>query len=1195
MHFKHLELTGFKSFADRTILSLDSGITAVVGPNGCGKSNILDAMKWCLGEQRAKELRGSHMQDVIFNGSENRSAAGMAEVTVTFDNADSTLPVDFAEVAVTRRVYRSGESEYLINKAPCRLRDVHELFMDTGIGTNAYSMVGQGKMAMILSSKPDDRRYLFEEAAGIIKYKNRKRAAMRRLDSAEQNLLRLKDIIAEVQRQMRSLKRQVNAAIRYRELSEQLRDLEIRASWLKHVALTAAVAELKKTFAEATDQYEGAATRTTELEARFEELGLAKLEVDRVLLARREGVHEIDTEMERIEREIALIRQQVAFSNEQEKRAVQEGEDFEKRAHTIQDDLGQTDGQAEKTQEEMRVCTEAIEAKGGIYAEAGARVADIDAQLESKRAQAVEKMNTRAKTVTELETVEVSIAGIDAQLEAIYGRQHTVTERRDELLVQLEALRADESGQQKQLAETETQRSEVNAQQAEKTDYLRNLDKKYQDLRETKSSLDARLTSLRELRDSYEGFATGVRAVMAAKTKGMPDTDGIIGPVGDLLSTQKDYEKAIEAALGGNINNVVAEDADSAKAGVRFLKENRAGRVTFLPLDILRSDGRDHGKSLKNRKGVIGSAIDFVEYEPRIRTAVEYLLRDTLVVQTLDDAIQIAREEQRFPRLVTLDGEMVAPSGAVTGGSNRHQSRGVLGRSAEIAELEERVESTQKQLKALADEGQTITEAIQELTEHARELGQSENTLRTAINALGVSIARASTELDNHVEASQNLDTQRDELCAKREALEERRHEATARVDSMTSDDEILQNEIGEVQEAASHARQALSECASELGDLRVQQAGLAQRLQEIDRDREREQRQREEALEAVEHRRETVKHQQEERVRLENEAKLQVERSKALSENKEEARAKVIEAENQRQTLLDESDVLEKDLRELREKSRETQSRVHQTELALRQNEDRVEFHEERILTEYNIALASLKKKEVGTDEYEEAERDKLVSDLRARIQRMGEVNLMAIEEYDALEKRDNFLVTQFDDLQQARETLLDVIARSDKRIREMFMDTFERICDFFRQYFRHLFNGGQARIYLLDEDDPLESGIEIEARPPGKKPQSISLLSGGEQALTAMALLFSIFKAKPSPFCVLDEVDAPLDDANIGRFLKMLDEFVEESQFIVITHSKQTMARADVLYGVTMQERGVSQMVSVKFNEAGNAGDAA
>ena len=1195
MYFKQLELTGFKSFADRTKVRLEPGITAVVGPNGCGKSNILDALRWVLGEQRARELRGSHMQDVIFNGSEDRHPMGMAEVSVTFDNADSQLPIDFAEVEVTRRVYRSGESEYLINKAPCRLRDIQELFMDTGIGTQAYSLVGQGKMDMILSSKPGDRRYLFEEAAGIIKYKTRKRLAVRRLESAEQNLLRLGDIIAEVQRQMRSLKRQVNAAIRYRDLTEQLRDLEIRAAWLEHNRLSKEIKQLRRRFTTAQDAFEKVSTQITKLEARREELGLAQLETDRVLVARREGVHEIDTEMERIEREVALLRQQAAFSKEQQAQASRERDEFEQRSVNIREQIRQSDDRIADVGEEVAACSTALEQKDSAHTEARRLVEEADKQLETMRGRASERMNSRTKTQTEVETLGANVDAVDGQLGEVCGSLESVSQQREEVAGILDATRHEEFDKQAVLTEAEDSLRRASEEHVAKVNESRSLEEQWQALCVRRSSVEGRLNSLRELRDNYEGFAAGVRAVMLAKAEGAAEVEGVIGPVGDLLSTEKEYERAIEAALGGAINNVVVEVADDAKSAIDFLKAREAGRVTFLPLDLVRGSRSSGTGSLKGQPGVIGAALDFVQYEPRLQNVVEYLLRNTVVVQTLDDAIRIARERSNYPRLVTLEGEVVSSAGAVTGGRMRHESRGLLGRSAEIAELEGQMTEIEEELGRHDETRTALAAAVRELADRLAALQEQGATLRNELNELGVAMARHNAELENLARMSENLDRQRNVLSSQREQLEQKRRDALAQIEVLDRDDEAFQRDLAETQEAASHAREALSVCARELADLRVQQATLTQRADEAQRDKERQQHDHEAALSEVTRREQLIAEFEQEQASTEEKAALAIERSRALSESKEEARAKVVEAENRQHAILEETEQVDGQLRALRGEARENQSTVHQLELELRENEGRVGFSQERIVTEYGVALASLRASDVGTDEHDDDDRNRLVAQIRERLQRMGEVNLMAIEEYEALEERNEFLVTQCGDLHEAREALLGVIERSDKKIRDMFMETFTKVEENFHMFFRRLFNGGQARIYLIDEDDPLESGIEIEARPPGKKLQTISLLSGGESALTAIALLFSIFKAKPSPFCILDEVDAPLDDANIGRFLGLLDEFSADSQFVIITHNKQSMARARILYGVTMQERGVSQLVSVKFDEADAAESAA
>ena len=1188
MYFKHIELQGFKSFADRTGISLEPGITAIVGPNGCGKSNILDALRWALGEQSAKALRGAHMQDVIFNGSGQRPPTGMAEVSLTFDNADGRLPVDYSEVQVTRRVYRSGESEYQINKAPCRLKDVQELFMDTGIGTNAYSLIGQGKIDLVISSRPEDRRFLFEEAAGIIKYKTRKRVAMRKLESAEQNMLRLGDIIAEVERQMRSLKRQVNAAIRHRELTAALRELEIRNAWLQFNELSGQVADLRDRLAAATDAYEGTAAETTRREAEAEQLNVQRIELDRDLMGRREREHEIDSEMERIEGNVKLMRQEIDFCRQRAREAVEEQEALKNRAESISKDHGASGERAAALELEVRAAQELLAAAQTAHEEALAAEAGADGDLEGARRSSIDAVNIRNRAQTELETLGVAVAGVDQQISAILERRSLQESKLAEMKAQAEATRAALEERQRLFSGTvETRRARQAARQ-ERAERAAALNNEWQNLREQKSSTEARLTSLKELRDSYEGFAVGVRAVMMAKQRGIAGMDGIIGPVGDLLSTDKEFELAVEAALGGNINNVVVEKPDAAKNAIAFLKEHRAGRVTFLPLDTIRPSQGDDEDKLQNRRGIIGRAIDRVHCDRRIMPAVEYLLYNTLIVETIDDAIRIARTERRFPRLVTLDGEVVSPAGAVTGGRGQKENHGLLGRSAEIEELEQRAAAALRRIAEIGAEAQGVQEAMQALALEIRALEEDENGHRQAVNDLGVTLARQGAEYESLTQSDEQLARQRDELNARRTALMGQRAAAEERMASVSVDDEELQRRVNAAQEAAAAARRETAARADALADARVRLAQLTQHMEEAERNRVRERREHEQALEEA-GRRESVAGQMQEREKaLEAQIAGLLESARAMSDTREQAHSAVLEAQRAHKALADRLDAISKQLRELREKTNTAQKEVHRLELECSQKEDRIAFFQENIARDYGLALGSLDEAQVGTDEYDEKERDEVIKEHRKSLERLGNVNLAAIEEYETLEKREKFLKDQAEDLRRAREALLGVVKRIDDTITQMFLDTFNEVSRNFTEYFRRLFNGGQARIYLLDEGDPLECGIEIEARPPGKKPQSISLLSGGEQAMTAISLLVSIFAAKPSPFCVLDEVDAPLDDANVERFLSVVEEFTDRSQFIMITHNKQTMSRASALFGVTQQELGVSQIVSVRVEDA-------
>jgi len=1188
MYFKRISMHGFKSFADPTVINLDLGITAIVGPNGCGKSNILDALRWGLGEQSAKELRGSHMQDVIFNGSGGRPATGMAEVALTFDNADGQLPVDYNEVEVTRRVYRSGESEYLLNKTSCRLRDIQELFMDTGIGTNAYSLIGQGKIDLVLSTKPEDRRYLLEEAAGIIKYKSRKRMAMRKLESAEQNMLRLNDIIAEVDRQMRSLKRQVNAAIRHRELTTELRALEIRNAWLKYNELSGQVADLRERLVQSTDQYQELAVKTSRQEAEMESVNLKRVEADRLLAERREREHAADTEMERLEGQVSLFKKEIEFARQRAAEAAAEKARLEEESAAMDSESGASAGQLTESEKEAEKIREALADLQRQADEVRAQLSEKDRLIEELRSMTLESVNTRNRAQTELETVGVTIANIESQLSVVTGQQEALDVRMKETGGLLAQLRGEEQQVQGKLTETVRQREQSQQDRKRVEEEIVALNTKWQELRESRSSLEARLASLVELRDSYEGFAIGVRAVMMARQKNFPGMQGIIGPVGDVISTEKQYEYAIEAALGGNINNVIVDTADAAKAAITFLKENRAGRVTFLPLDTIRPGHPEDEKNLRGRQGIVGLAVDYVQCEARLLPAVQYLLYNTLIVETIDDAIRIARQESRFPRLVTLDGEVVTPAGAVTGGRTQRESRGLLGRNTEIEDLEGKVKRTKQTIADMTDRAQDLSEGAAQLGQAIRAFEAEEHQLRKQLGDTGVALARRTAEAESHRAALEQADQTRAALEQQKQSLETRLEDARSRIGGMETDDESLRSRLEEAQKEAVQQREELNRLNAAVADQRVRENGALRALEELKRDCERSRRGSRDMQEQARKQQALAEEMEKRAQAFEEQIKEVLAQSAELSRSRDKMHGEVLETQREQHFLAESGDKLTHQLKESRIKADAAQREVHKLELECSQKEDRMQFFQERIAAEYGLALASLTEEEVGSDEYDEDERDKLVEEKRQTLQRLGSVNLGAIEEYDALEKRAKFLKAQNDDLVKARDTLLGVVKKIDATTEDMFLATFESISENFKNHFRRLFNGGQARLFLLDESNPLECGVEIEARPPGKKPQTIKLLSGGEQAMTAIALLFSIFVAKPSPFCVLDEVDAPLDDANIGRFLTMVDEFTGKSQFIMITHNKQTMARANAIFGVTQQEAGVSQLVGVRLEEA-------
>lgn len=1188
MYFKQIYLHGFKSFADPTTVTLDLGTTAIVGPNGCGKSNILDALRWGLGEQSAKTLRGSHMQDVIFSGSIGRPATGMAEVTLVFDNADGKLPLEYAEIEVTRRVYRNGDSEYLLNKSLCRLKDIQELFMDTGIGTNAYSLIGQGKIDLVLSSKPEDRRYLLEEAAGIIKYKTRKRVAMRKLESAEQNMLRLADIIAEVDRQMRTLKRQVNAAIRHRELTEQVRLLEIRNSWLQYNELSGQITDLKAQLSEATDHYHELAAKTSRQEAELEAITLKRHEASRALSECREKEYSLDSEMERLENQITLYRKEIEFITTRSVEAQAEAERLTLESTNLKNRSGSVSQELLEHTTKIQTLKQALEKSTKELENATKALQDTEIMIEALHERRVEAINVRNKAHTEIETVNTRITDIHKQRNTVEESIVVQKKRHQEARTLLEQFSEKAKVLQSNLTDIVTKKTESQTLQRNLNQEHARINQEWQSLREKISSEEGRLKSLIELRDSYEGFAVGVRAVMMGKQREFKGLSGIIGPAGDLVSTEKQYRFALEAALGGNINNVVVRLADDAKSAIEFLKENRAGRVTFLPLDTIRPARKEDAASFDNMKGVVGALIQFVECDAEVLPAIQYLLYNTLLVETIDDAIRISRSEKHHPRLVTLEGEVVTSAGTVTGGRTKTDSHGLLGRSAEIEELEESTRQRKKQIKKLEEQGLRIAAKIQDLSDALKSIEASENDIRKTAGAHEVALARHATEEANLSAMLDSLEKQKENLNAQEKDLAERLQAARSNIAGMDGDDQAIQGNFEETQQLALVQKEELAALAKLNTEQRVELAETIKSYEELQRDLDRSSRGGDEMLEKA-----NLHHQQIEAFKkqisdLELKINNTITQSKALSEKRDHAHEAVLVKNKDLQFLQESTDKLTIQVKENREKENIQQKKVHKLELDCSQKEERVRSFVERIATEYNLVLSSLTEKEVGVDEYDEQEREARIQESRNALQRLGNVNLAAIDEYESLEKREAFLKSQNDDLIKAKETLLGVVKRIDQTTEEMFLQTFKQISENFQHYFRRLFNGGQARLFLLDDNTPLDCGIEIEARPPGKKPQTISLLSGGEQALTAIALLFSIFAAKPSPFCVLDEVDAPLDDVNVGRFLNIVDEFTEHSQFIMITHNKQTMAHANAIFGVTQQEAGVSQLVSVHLEEA-------
>lgn len=1187
MYLKQIELIGFKSFPERTVLVFNPGITAIVGPNGCGKSNILDAIRWVLGEQSARELRTFQMAEVIFNGSEHRSPLGMAEVTLTLDNHDGQLPIEYSEVQVTRRVYRSGEGEYFLNKSPCRLKDITELFMDTGIGTDAYSIIGQGKIDQIISTHPEDRRELFEEVAGIVKYKSRRKIAIRKLESSEQNLLRLGDIIAEIERQLRSLKRQAHLAQRYRNLVQRLKELEIRNAWFAFNSLQERIRDQSQFLTEKKEQLQQLLNTLHQLEAEEEESLWKRQEIEKHLTERRETHYQIESSLEQLESQLELISKEIEFTQYRIQSAEEERtqllDSVDRIAHQMAEQEKERQFHIQRQEELNRLIQQYKEEEQQLLDE----LQKTESELAEKQKWLLEEITSKSQHQTLIQSLEIQRQNILKQQDELRQQLSHITHQYEVLNKEQSELEVQIRTVQDTVEQTEREIQQCEDKQKELNDIHQKEVKSLQQLRESMTRLEARLYSLQELREKYEGYTAGVRAIMSAKNEGILLGEHILGPIGDLIQTERGYEVAIESALGANINNIVVRTADSAKLAIAFLKERWAGRVTFLPLDTLRPGTMETFTELDSAPGVVGPAIKYVHVEEELLPAVQYLLYNTYIVQTIDDAIHIAKTSTRYPRLVTLDGEVITPSGAVTGGRTRHESRGVLTRVTEIQDLQHQLANLQEEIHQAITKISEIEQNLSEIQQQLNRSQQHKSERISEIQSLQIQSARIHAQLEQIKHQEQTVQSSLSQLETELQRLDEERKQMEEQTPHRLRDDAKLREEIDQLQAGVNLIRARIEQKRSQLSEIRIQLTQVQSHVTEIEHTIARLQH------EQIQHRAdaEAIAYQILELSQLlegkQEQIKSVREQLSALSEQRAHAQREMVATQEQYQQYIQKFEETNRHIKELRQTTQAIQEQQLQMEVELSRLNQQAEFMRERILEEYQVDLSTLTYSEVGADEWDETERAQQIEQIKQQIQRMGTVNPMAIEEYEQLQQRYEFLIAQQKDLVQAKEKLQEVIRKIDETVLSLFTQTFKQVNEHFKEYFRRIFGGGHARLYLADESDPLESGIEIEARPPGKKPQSIHLLSGGEQALVAIALLFAIFKTKPTPFCFLDEVDAPLDDNNISRFLELVKEFTQTSQFIIITHNKQTMAQADAIIGITQQERGVSEIISVKLKE--------
>jgi len=1191
MRIKEIELVGFKSFVDKTRLSLNEGICAVVGPNGCGKSNVVDAIRWAMGEMSAKSLRGSEMQDVIFNGAETRKPMGMAQVSVIFDCSDGRFPPGYenvTEIQVTRRLYRSGESEYLINRQPCRLKDIIDLFLDTGVGSRSYAVIEQGQIAKVLAAKPIERRFLIEEAAGISKFRVKKEEALRKIEATQINLSRVADLLVEINRTVSGLQRQASKAERYHELKRELKEVDLELAARERVLLNDHEQRVDENMARLRDLQQQNAVRLETEETRLARLRLEMLEQEKAIAsaaehvaALRDDIRTTESQRELMRRDIQHLESQVALWNE-------EIEATRARVIALDQEVEQSAADAARLQ------TEAIAAEARLadcqhkLEDAQRRRGELDTVAEAARRELLSLAERRA-------SLQRAVEGHEERLCTHRARTEDNAVRQGEIAARVAQVESAVSGLRQRQADLQKQRAAQETELAEKKDRLQRaraeVEEKRQEFERAKESHDkarVRLESLEEMRRNLEGYQEGVRRIMEAARETKSGLNGssksIIGLLAEKIEVPQRYEAALEAVLGDRLQAVLVTDQNAGAHAADFLKAENAGRGSFVPLRPRMAAAPLYPDGTLGQ--TLGPLALQVHVEPQYQPVVDVLLGNVLVVENLPTAVRLHQENGYTGAFVTLEGELVDAAGVITGGQMDDVSSGILQKRREIAALTARVQELAKEFKQAQDAFFAREGMIAHLEETLRDGQQALDENHLALAEAGGELRRESAELDR-------LQTEREQFATEARQLESeagelaRRHETELR-------------ELADVEQALAAAHAAADEKAAAQAALAVEidqhqktvrEAALdANNLRQEERAvltrREAALQSREEAAALLGKRQEQIETarqtQQEHRDQINSLTDVLTRKTVVLEAAEREA-AKVREGADEKMAALDEAERFLKTLRrELEGHEQEMRScELEAVEIRMKR-EHLAERLNERYQQQPDDLPAPADEAEIDTETLLARQRE-----ITDRIARMGEVNPNAIAEYEEEKKRLDHYVAQKDDLEKAINELKEAIAKINKTSKERFLETFELVNSKFAEVIPLLFAGGSAQLLLTEPHDPLESGVDIVVRPPGKKLTNISLLSGGEKALSSIGLIFSIFLIKPSPFCLLDEVDAPLDDENVSRFNQLVHKMAEHSQVIIITHNKETMECVDTLYGVTMQENGVSRVVSVRLVE--------
>ncbi|HIT62866.1 MAG TPA: chromosome segregation protein SMC [Candidatus Ventrimonas merdavium] len=1181
MYLKSIEIQGFKSFANKLLFEFHNGITGIVGPNGSGKSNVADAVRWVLGEQRVKQLRGGSMQDVIFAGTELRKPQGFAYVAITLDNSDHQLAIDYDEVTVSRRLYRSGESEYKINGSACRLKDINELFYDTGIGKEGYSIIGQGQIDKILSGKPEERRELFDEAAGIVKFKRRKAIAQKKLEDEKQNLVRVSDILAELEKQVGPLARQSEAAKKYLSLKEELKTYDVNLFLMESEGIRSQLEALEEKEGVVSGDLADANAQSEALKERYEQLEAELGALDGEITEKRTLLSQAEMLKGNLEGQINVL-------NEQINTELMHAEHIQSRMDAIEKDTAEKQDQIARYQTDNAGIIQAAEESRKRQEQAEAELMHLDEQLMLLDQRIEEAKSSIIAGLNEKASLAARQQRFEAMLEQVQVRRSEVAQRllkyKSDESVQEEQLKAE----QEKLAEAESRLEELALRQTACEEELEHCDREVRRLTRNLNEKQqeyhtayTRLESLRNLAERYEGYGNSIRRVMEVRDR----IHGVRGVVADLVTTDKQYETAIETALGGSIQNVVTDSEQTAKQLIEYLKKNRYGRVTFLPLTSIGGSGSFGKPEALKEPGVIGLASELVHVAPEYQVLARYLLGRVVVADTIDHAIALAKKYKYSLRIVTLEGELLSAGGSMTGGAFKNSSN-LLGRKRELEELEavcgkalaasEQIEKELHRTEALLQEKR---EELETIKNERHEASLIQNTRR-------MNVSQLEEKREEIRESYQDLSLEHTQLEAQASEIDESRKGLAQDTDALLQQNDQVNARIEEMTAKLEAEKQAREASAHSLEEIRLEAANLKQKvdfvqenIRRVENEIARLEEERQELSagstdsgSVIEGKQEEIRHLKE----LIAHAMAQKEELSAAME--EQTAAKEAKSREQkdffgkREELAERIASLDKDLFRLQGQKEKL--------------EEKQESQANYMWSEYELTYRTaepLRNPELNSL----PQVKKRIEELKSGIRSLGNVNVNAIEDYKEISERYEFMKTQHDDLVAAEQALLQIIQELDIGMRRQFEEKFQEIRREFDRVFKELFGGGHGTLDLQADEDILEAGIQIIAQPPGKKLQNMMQLSGGEKALTAISLLFAIQNLKPSPFCLLDEIEAALDDSNVDRFAGYLHKLTKNTQFIVITHRRGTMLASDRLYGITMQEKGVSTLVSVNLIE--------